>query len=158
MPSQALALTSPGVVLTGLRAPLESTLAGQQGEDRPATAAAGEVLAGLMASGAAHAVPTGKSAAGAPASAWDEWLGPLVKAALDGAPLDQVPAWASGVVRYSAHELAAVGKFAELEALARLLAAPSPPGASFFGWGGCRLGLRESAGPGGPLPACLLSS
>lgn len=44
---------APGPVLSTLRAPLEAALARAQDVDRPATSAAAEALAGLLASGAA---------------------------------------------------------------------------------------------------------
>ncbi|KFM25207.1 Proteasome activator complex subunit 4 [Auxenochlorella protothecoides] len=115
---QALALTAPAVLGPGLRAAVLEALARPQDVDRPATAAAGECLAGLVASG----VPFEDGS-------WDEWVGPALQEALASAPLEQTSAWASGTLRYAAYELATAGKHGALAQLCALVAGPAHPGA-----------------------------
>ncbi|KAL6772361.1 hypothetical protein ACKKBG_A29920 [Auxenochlorella protothecoides x Auxenochlorella symbiontica] len=115
---QALALTAPAVLGPGLRAAVLEALARPQDVDRPATAAAGECLAGLVASG----VPFEDGS-------WDEWVGPALQEALASAPLEQTSAWASGTLRYAAYELATAGRHGALAQLCALVAGPAHPGA-----------------------------
>ncbi|KAI3424360.1 hypothetical protein D9Q98_009913 [Chlorella vulgaris] len=106
---QVLAVVVPESV-AAFRQPLEAALGQSQDQDRPATAAAAEVLAGLLA------VPAIYSSGGA----WGEWVGPALTQAMAAAPLENVELWSSCALRYAAHHLA----IAELAAAAPAELAP----------------------------------
>ncbi|KAL4431419.1 hypothetical protein ABPG75_006675 [Micractinium tetrahymenae] len=92
---QVLAVVVPEVI-PAFQPPLEAALRRSQDEDRPATAAAAEVLAGLLA------VPAVYASGGA----WDSWLAAALKQALAACPLENVDLWLACTLRYAGHHLA----------------------------------------------------
>ncbi|KAK2076994.1 hypothetical protein QBZ16_005222 [Prototheca wickerhamii] len=125
--AQALTAVAPELVLGALRDPLRAALeAAAQDADRQSTAAAAEALAGVLASGQALLVEAeGHDGAAPPRTAWEAWVRPLLRQALRRAPLDLVPQWAAGVLRYATYELATAGKLDALAQLCALVAEPA---------------------------------
>ncbi|KAK9792661.1 hypothetical protein WJX73_001340 [Symbiochloris irregularis] len=97
---QALAQLSPSEVVQALKGPLQAAVQqGQRDNDRAASHAAAEVLAGLLASGTVF--QPGEHGG---QSAWDDWVRDTLVSALEAAPMDLHDAWAVAV-RYAVHWL-----------------------------------------------------
>eukprot|EP00889_Picochlorum_renovo_P005245 jgi/Picre1/32275/NNA_007621.t1 len=96
---QVLAQVNPSIVIKSLKDPIESILSKPQDYDKPATAAAAEICAGLLASGVVF------DAAGSTQSPWNQWLGKLVFQALENAPFDFLNIWGDCVLRFAVNGL-----------------------------------------------------
>eukprot|EP00873_Tetraselmis_striata_P035714 jgi/Tetstr1/455978/TSEL_042757.t2 len=119
-----LAALAPQAWGAALAAPLARALEDQSNlAEKTTVCAAAEVMAGLLASGAAFAAP----APGQP-SAWEAWLRGLLRASLAGSPLELADMWGL-VVRYGVGSLVQGGDDSRLTTLLELVAEPTEPGA-----------------------------
>jgi len=91
--TQVLAQVNPAAAFAHLKAPVEEALAKSQDADKPAVAAAAEVLAGLVASGCFVGVESAS------------WVLPALGKGLDGAPLDFLNVWGDCVLRFGINGL-----------------------------------------------------
>jgi len=95
---QIFCLSSPENIIPAAKTALEDILAKPQDEDRSAVATAAEVLAGILASGAAFEGPW-----------WGEWVESMFVKAMAAAPLELVDIW-SAALRFALYELEKSGK------------------------------------------------
>ncbi len=98
--TQVLTQVNPGAVLKHLKAPVEEALCKSQDADKPAVAAAAEVLAGILASGCFVARP-GEDGTDSDAG----WVLPALQRGLEGAPLDFLNVWGDCVLRFGINGL-----------------------------------------------------
>ena len=96
---QVLAQVNPNIVTKSLKDPIESILSKPQDYDKPATAAAAEVCAGLLASGVVF------DCAGDTESPWNAWIRNLFVQALGSAPFDFLSIWGDCVLRFAVNGL-----------------------------------------------------
>lgn len=98
--TQVLTQVNPSAVFKHLKAPVEEVLSKSQDADKPAVAAAAEVLAGILASGHFLLRP-GKDGRDVDAG----WVLPALQRGLEGAPLDFLNVWADCVLRFGVNGL-----------------------------------------------------